>query len=74
MRTVTLANAPLATPLTLCAVPTELRHQLSRLGLRPGAGFAVVRRSTGGGRIVSVSGARVAIGRPVLARLEAEVV
>ena len=72
MHCITLANAPLATPLTLTDGPPQYLAQLGRLGLRPGAVFTVLRRCTGGGRIVSVAGARVALGRAVLQHVVAE--
>ena len=72
MTLLTLADAPLATPLTLAGVPAGHALQLSRQGLRPGAAFSVVRRSTGGGRVVSSGGARVALGRPLLRGITAE--
>ena len=74
MTTLTLADAPLATPLTLSELPDRHALPLSRQGLRPGAVFTVVRRSTGGGRVVSVAGARVALGRSLLRGIRAEVV
>ncbi|NMD46722.1 MAG: ferrous iron transport protein A [Propionibacterium sp.] len=73
MDVITLAEAPLATPLTLSAVPHEHAWRLSRLGLRPGTAFTVLRASTGGGRIVSVAGSRVALGAALLGGLRAEV-
>ncbi len=73
MTALTLAEAPLATTLTLSVVPQGQARHLSRLGLRPGAALQVIRRSTGGGRIVSVAGARVALGRGLLAGMQVEV-
>lgn len=72
MSAFTLADAPLATPLTLAEVPSAHARHLSRLGLRPGAAFSVLRRSTGGGRIVSVAGSRVALGRALLRGVRVE--
>ena len=72
MNVISLAEAPLAVPLTLSAVPDEHAWRLSRLGLRPGAAFAVIRASAGGGRIVSVAGARVALGAALLRGVRAE--
>lgn len=72
MHGITLAKAPLATPLTLTDVPPQYLAQLSRLGLRPGSVITVLRRCTGGGRIVSVAGSRIALGRAVLQHLAAE--
>lgn len=73
MNVITLAEAPLAASLTLLTVPDVHARQLSRLGLRPGAALTVLRRSTGGGRVVAVAGARVALGSALLAGLRAEV-
>lgn len=73
MDVITVAEAPLATPLTLSTVPDEHAWRLSRLGLRRGVAFTVLRRSTGGGRIVSVAGSRVALGAALLTRLRVEV-
>lgn len=73
MDAITVAEAPLATPLTLSEVPDEHAWRLSRLGLRPGTGFSILRRSTGGGRIVAVDGSRVALGAALLRGLRAEV-
>ena len=73
MDDLTLAEAPLDTPLTVHSVPEEHSRHLSRLGLRRGAAFTVLRRSTGGGRIVAVDGARVALGAAMLGGLRARV-
>lgn len=73
MNVISLAEAPLAIPLTLSAVPDEHAWRLSRLGLRPGAAFAVLGASAGGGRIVSVAGSRVALGAALLHGVLAEV-
>ena len=66
MEVISLAEAPLATPLTLAAVPAEHAWRLGRLGLRPGAAFSVIRSSAGGGRIVAIAGSRVALGAALL--------
>ncbi len=67
----TLNQAPLNEPLEL--VDTDLEpvaaRRLLRLGLRPGARLRLVQRLSGGGRVVSVEGARVALGHAVLSRL-----
>lgn len=47
MTALTLADAPLATPVTVVHVPLALARQLSRMGLRQGTSFEVVRRSSG---------------------------
>lgn len=67
----TLNHAPLNEPLVL--VDTDLdavaARRLLRLGLRPGARLRLVQRLAGGARVVSVEGARVALGQALLARL-----
>ena len=73
MTALTLADAPLATPLTVVHVPLALARQLSRMGLRQGTSFEVVRRSSGGGRVVAVAGSRVALGGSVLRAVAVEV-
>lgn len=37
------------------------RRRLAQLGLRPGAELVVVMRTSGGGRVVAVSGSRIAL-------------
>lgn len=62
------------TPLTLrrSVGEPDFRRRLSALGLRRGARLTVVHRTIGGGRIVAVAGARIALDRGVLARLYVE--
>ena len=71
----TLDHAPLETPLVLVSLNTGSSHQrrLASLGLRPGARLSLLQRIASGGRIVSVGGGRVAVGRAVLAALVAEI-
>lgn len=70
---VTLATAPLGVPVRLgrAALPGPRRLRLAELGLRAGATVTVLRRTAGGGRIVGVGDARVAIGRSVLLQVPA---
>jgi ferrous iron transport protein A len=70
---VTLASAPLGLPVLLgpVALPAARRLRLAELGLRAGATVTVLRRTAGGGRIVAIGDARVALGRTVLAQLAA---
>lgn len=69
-----LDRAPLDTPLVLTCLRVDpaVRHHLARLGLRRGAPLRVIRRIAGGGRILGVAGARIAVGADVLATLDAE--
>ncbi len=52
-------------PVELIAVRTDdaVRRRLAQLGLRVGAELTVVRATAGGGRIVAVAGARIALDR-----------
>ena len=70
---VTLASAPLGVPLLLgpAALPAPRRLRLAELGLRPGATVTVLQRTAGGGRIVGVGDARVAVARTVLQQMPA---
>ncbi len=69
-----LILAPLRTPLTVRRADGDpaFRRRLAALGLRRGARVSVVHGTIGGGRIVSVAGARIALGREVLACLYVE--
>ena len=73
--TLTLAVAPLDTPLLLTGVHPDdtTARRLASLGLRRGTRVALVQRLAGGGRIVSVAGGRVAVDAAVLAELPVEV-
>ncbi len=44
-----------------------VRRRLAEMGIRPGATVRVMYRTTGGGRVVSVGGARVALDRELSA-------
>jgi Fe2+ transport system protein FeoA len=63
----TLSAAPLRRPLIVADTPDDpdCAHRLLTLGWRPGAHVAVIRQTTGGARVVALSGARVAIGGPL---------
>jgi Fe2+ transport system protein FeoA len=65
---VTLASAPCGVPVILgrAALPAPRRLRLAELGLRPGVTVTVLRRTAGGGRILGVGDARVALGRGLL--------
>ena len=66
-----MVTAPLRTPLTLtdCLADPDLTTRLSRLGLRRGARLEVVQRTSGGGRVVAVADARVALDASVARQL-----
>jgi Fe2+ transport system protein FeoA len=66
-RAVTLAEAPLRRALVVTAGPADspAAHRLLTLGWRPGAATRVIRQTTGGARVIDLSGARVAIGGPL---------
>lgn len=66
--TTTLAEAPLNTPMTCVSADAspELRRRLAELGIRPGAHVRLLGRTSGGGRVVQVGGASIAIGKQVL--------
>jgi ferrous iron transport protein A len=68
---VTLATAPFGIPLVLgeAALPAPRRLRLAELGLRNGVTITVLRRTAGGGRILGVGDARIALGRGILSRV-----
>ncbi len=68
-----MAGAPLHTALTLVHAPDSSRQRLSSLGLRIGATFSLVSRTTGGGRVALVAGSRIALGSTLLSQLRVEV-
>lgn len=71
----TLASAPCGVPLLLgeAALPAPRRLRLAELGLRPGVTVTVLRRTAGGGRILGIGDARVALGRGILTAVSAEI-
>ena len=64
----TLATAPLHTPLTVvaCLTQPELRSRVSTLGLRGGAHCEIVRQTLGGARVIAVEGSRIAMDASLL--------
>jgi len=66
-----LADVPVGTraTLALCSAEPQLRARLATLGLRCGARVEVMRRTSGGGRILGVAGARIALDPSVLRTL-----
>ncbi|HBO53831.1 MAG TPA: hypothetical protein DD664_01205 [Janibacter terrae] len=67
-------RAPLGAALVLTGThpDDDIARRLASLGLRRGVRVSAVQRLAGGGRIVSVSGGRVAVDAGVLAHLTAE--
>lgn len=68
-----LASAPLGTPLVVVCLRAEpdVVRRLGTLGIRPGVPIEVMHRASGGGRVVSVGGARLALARSVLEAIDA---
>lgn len=71
----TLASAPrgVLVRITDTASAAGLARRLGELGLRPGAVVQCAQGTAGGGRVVEVAGARLALGRSVLQAVHAEV-
>lgn len=69
-----LDQAPRGAALTLLRADgsPELCRRLAALGLRRGAQVTVMHDTAGGGRVVQVAGARIALDRSMLQRLFAE--
>lgn len=63
-----LGGAPLHSPLVLAdlALDGKSQRRLVSMGLRAGARLSVLQRLAGGGRVVNVAGARVALGKGVV--------
>lgn len=72
--TTTLAHAALGAEVRVLGAdaPPPLARRLAELGLRAGTHVRCLRRTAGGGRVVDVAGARVALGRDVLLAVLAE--
>lgn len=62
--TTTLREAPVGPRLLVTTVDSGAApvRRLAELGLRPGALIRSLRRTAGGGRILDIGGARVALG------------
>lgn len=65
----TLATAALGSRVRVDAVEAEhaTRRRLAELGIRPGARVDVLSPTSGGGRVVAVSEARIALDRATAA-------
>lgn len=76
MAGITLAQAPLHTPLLLVGGSNSASAEcrLAALGIRRGARLSVLQKTAGGGRVVVVGGSRIALGPEVLANLTANVI
>jgi ferrous iron transport protein A len=70
----TLDRVPFGTPVRVATAqsPADLTRRLAELGLRPGAVVRCLHRTAGGGRVVDVDGARIALGRAVLRGVSTE--
>ena len=69
----TLDSVPTGTPVVLGRpeVPADRALRLAQLGLRPGATVVPLHRTAGGGRVVAVGDARVAVARVTLGSIPA---
>lgn len=67
----TLADVPVGGVATLAgpASGAAQRRRLAEFGLRPGARVRVLMRTAGGGRVLGVEAARIAVDRVTLAEL-----
>lgn len=65
----TLASVSLGDRVVITALggsPGLPVRRLGELGLRPGASVRCLSRTAGGGRVIDIAGARVALGRDIL--------
>ncbi len=70
----TLDRAPLGAAVRVSGAdtPADLTRRLAELGVRAGAVVRCLQRTAGGGRVVDVAGARIALGREVLRAVRTE--
>ncbi|WP_425308381.1 ferrous iron transport protein A [Ammonicoccus fulvus] len=68
----TLAGAPARSRLVVVRLrtPADLARRLGALGVRPGVQVEVLHNASGGGRVIGVAGARLALDRRVLGDIE----
>ncbi len=68
----TLAGAPARSRLVVVRLrtPADLARRLGTLGVRPGIQVEVLHNASGGGRVIGVAGARLALDRRVLGDIE----
>ncbi len=57
---------------TLVDATTTIQRRLAEMGVRVGSHVRVLYRTTGGGRVLSVDGARIAIDAGLAAAIHAE--
>lgn len=70
----TLDRVPLEAPVLIVGstLGAAIVRRLAELGVRRGATVTCLRRTPGGGRVLDVAGARIALGHAVLTGLEAD--
>lgn len=69
---VTLDEVPGGASVTLVDATAAVQRRLAEMGVRVGAHVKVLYRTTGGGRVLSVDGARIAIDSRLAAAIHAE--
>lgn len=69
---VTLEEVPGQATVTLVDGTTAMQRRLAEMGVRVGSHIKVLYRTTGGGRVLSVDGARIAIDSGLAAAIHAE--
>jgi ferrous iron transport protein A len=69
---VTLDEVPGGATVTIVNATAAIQRRLAEMGVRAGAHVKVLYRTTGGGRVLSVDGARIAIDSQLAAAIHAE--
>jgi Fe2+ transport system protein FeoA len=69
---VTLDEVPGDATVTLVEGTPTIQRRLAEMGVRVGSHIAVLYRTTGGGRVLSVDGARIAIDAGLAGAIHAE--
>ncbi len=74
LRSVHLADLPLGVvaPVSHVVAGDGIRIRLAELGIRPGVAVSCVQRCAGGGRVVRVGNARLALDRAALRAVQLE--
>lgn len=67
-----LVDAPTSAHVTIrdCEGESRYRQRLMELGVRPGARVSVLQRTAGGGLVLGINGARIALDRSMTRRIE----